>query len=63
MSVVSVKIPETINVDVQENISVDDFLKLLYTKSDDVEDYIDVKNKMKEKNNKFYNFTDIVDEY
>ena len=58
-----VLMPNGIKIETKKAISLDNFLRLLYENSDDVEDFLEVKNAMKKNNPKFYNFDDIVNEY
>ena len=63
MVTANVALPEGIKIDKNEVYSVDSFLKLLYINQDDIEDFLDVKQAQENKNAKFYNFDDIVNEY
>jgi len=63
MTTATVLIPESIKMNKNESLTIESFLRLLYANSEDVEDYLDVKKIMKNKNNKFYNFDDIINEY
>jgi len=62
-SIATVLMPDGIKIETKKAISLDIFLRLLYKNSDDVEDFLEVKNAMKKNNPKFYNFDDIVNEY
>lgn len=63
MTTATVIIPDSIKIKENEKLTIDAFLKALYSSHEDIEDYLDVKESLSSKNNKFYNFDDIADEY
>jgi len=63
MSTATVLIPDSIKIEKNKSFTIDSFLNLLYSNSEDIEDYLDVSKSIKNKNNKFYDFDDIVNEY